>query len=192
MMLAQPQNDGLPQFHHECHELIRLRSGHRARGVVFDDVPLLAAELEVLDVGTPARPEDQPECLDRPVVMECVPGTVAFGVEQSRAEPQRGVVRDPEAPQSAEMSPRASARSRSTIPRRPAISSLLVVCARSQPLSAHSRKLILVPHHEQLLRLQHAQDEVVARLPPPAQLLGVHHMRVDLPTQLLRDPPQPA
>ncbi len=47
------------------------------------------------------------------------------------------------------------------IPVRPAISFLLDAWGRSHRLSAQSRKLILIPHYEELRRVQNPQKEVV-------------------------------
>src|ERR1041385_4056377 len=86
--------------------------------------------------------------------------------------------------QSGEMLPAASARSRSTIASRSAISCRLVSCRRSQPLLAQSSKLILAPDDEQLRPLQHRCNEMVTLSRPPHELLRRQDVRVDLPAEL--------
>src|SRR6266705_3560222 len=82
--------------------------------------------------------------------------------------------------QSAEISPSASTRSRSTIAKSPETSFVLVLCARSQPLSAHCFKLIFVSGHKQAGLIEHSGDEMLASRPPLRELFRSQNVRVDL------------
>jgi hypothetical protein len=75
-------------------------------------------------------------------------GSVTGRMEQYGAQLQGGIVGFPKR-KSADISPSASKRSRSTIANKPATSFGLVLWGRSQPLSAHCFKLIFASDHEQ-------------------------------------------
>src|SRR5262249_31286739 len=86
--------------------------------------------------------------------------------------------------QSADISPSASARSRSTIESSPATSFGLVLWGRTQPLSAHCFKLIFASNHEQSRLAKHCGDEMLASLPAFQELLRSQDVRIDLAAQL--------
>src|SRR5712664_3401267 len=85
------------------------------------------------------------------------------------------------------MSPSASTKSRSTIARSSPISRGLVWWARSQPLLAHCRKLMLGSDGKQFGAGQDRRHEMVAAPFPLAECLPRQHVRVDLPAELFAD-----
>src|SRR6185295_10561315 len=85
--------------------------------------------------------------------------------------------------QSADISPSASTRSLSTIANKPATSLALVLCGRSQPLSAHCFKLIFASNHKQSRLAEHRCHEMLARLPSLHKLLRTQNVRVDFAAQ---------
>ena len=56
VMLFKPVKHAAPQSHCELRQLCGVPLGHRARRIVLDDVPLLAADLQVLHVSALLRP----------------------------------------------------------------------------------------------------------------------------------------
>src|SRR6185295_5859595 len=85
--------------------------------------------------------------------------------------------------QSADISPSASTRSRSTIANKPATSFALVLCGRSQPLSAHCFKLIFASNYKQPRLAEHRCHEMLASLPSRRKLLRTENVRVDFAAQ---------
>src|SRR5688572_12902147 len=80
----------------------------------------------------------------------------------------------------------AFARSRSTIARRPAISSALVLCSTSQLFLNQSPKLTVVADQKNLLRAHHAAQEVILRLQLAGEIARGVHGGIDLaPDRLL-------
>src|ERR1700722_11440719 len=90
--------------------------------------------------------------------------------------------------QSAEISPSASTKSRSTMEKRAEISCGLVLCGRSQRLSAHCFKLMLVSNYENTAGGEDGRNKMIARFFPTAKLFRAENMRVNLPAESLGTP----
>jgi hypothetical protein len=99
MLLLQPgEHDGL-QLADVGDELAGIGFGGVAGAVVLDDVPLLAAAVEVVGIAAVRLAEDMRQGSEGAGVRELALGrTVALGGEQNRAELERGVVGDAVAP----------------------------------------------------------------------------------------------
>src|SRR6185295_1391836 len=93
--------------------------------------------------------------------------------------------------QSADISPSASTRSRSTIANKPATSFALVLCGRSQPLSAHCFKLIFGSNHKQPRLAEHRCNEMLASLPSLHKFLRTQNVRVHFAAEFRSDARQP-
>jgi hypothetical protein len=66
-------------------------------------------------------------------------------------------------------------------------SSALVLCDLSQPLFCHCCKDIFIPHDKQLGCRHDTGNQVFLLLQPAGELLCREHMRIDFPSQLVRN-----
>ncbi len=98
VVLPQPIENSLTELLYELHELFGILIGGCARHVVFDRVALLPATLQILSVFRVLVAQDQGQGRDRAVVLQSHLRAEASRVKQYRAQLQRGVVGDTEAP----------------------------------------------------------------------------------------------